>query len=211
MELIARVWDQFEKLKLSFFKWRMVTSIINKFLLAIAFAALTGLLAQAKIYLPWTPVPITGQTMAVLMSGVILGSVWGGISQIIYVSLGVLGVPWFASGKFGLSALVGPTGGYLVGFVVASFFMGHVLDKHLLKKSSGNFWKIIGFLLFANFAIIYGFGLTGLGSWMSLAKGSSVSFWGLLKMGLLPFIVGDLLKLGFVSMVTLISLPHTND
>jgi len=46
---------------------------------------------------------------------------------------------------------------------------------------------------------------------MSLAKGSSVSFWGLLKMGLLPFIVGDLLKLGFVSMVTLISLPHTND
>lgn len=205
--LITKALDQFEKLKLAFFRWRTVTSITNKVLLAFAFAALTGILAQAKIYLPWTPVPITGQTIMVLMTGVILGRNWGGISQTIYVILGVLGIPWFASGKSGVAALIGPTGGYLMGFIVAALFVGYITDRYLARNASRNFLKITGILMFANFVIIYGLGLIGLGAWLNLIKGSSVSFLDLIELGAAPFVIGDILKLIFVSMVSMLVLP----
>jgi biotin transport system substrate-specific component len=209
--LIAKVWNQFERLKLSFFNWRTVTTITNKILLAFAFAILTGVLAQAKIYLPWTPVPITGQTIIVLMAGVILGKNWGGISQAIYILLGISGIPWFASGMSGTAALIGPTGGYLIGFVVAALFVGYAVERYLSKNASRSFLRIVGILMFANFVIIYGLGLIGLGAWMHLIKGSSISFLNLIKLGVAPFIIGDLLKLFFVSIITMFLLPNSKN
>ncbi len=67
-------------------------------------ACITGVLAQIVIPLPWTPVPVTGQTLAVLFAGIVLGRYWGGISMALYLAIGLLGVPWFT----------GMTGGYSV-------------------------------------------------------------------------------------------------
>jgi len=94
-------------------------------------ACVTGLLAQIKISLPWTPVPITGQTFAVLLTGVLLGRWWGGISQVIYVVMGVVGIPWFAGLSGGYSALIGPSGGYIIGFILAALFLGISLTNIL--------------------------------------------------------------------------------
>ncbi|MFA4991708.1 MAG: biotin transporter BioY, partial [Candidatus Omnitrophota bacterium] len=94
-------------------------SIANKFILAFGMAGLTGILAQLRIMLPWTPVPITGQTLAVLLAGVLLGRSWGGISQVIYVVLGVAGIPWFNGFAGGYGVLLTPSGGYLLGFILS--------------------------------------------------------------------------------------------
>ncbi|PJC48447.1 MAG: biotin transporter BioY, partial [Candidatus Omnitrophica bacterium CG_4_9_14_0_2_um_filter_42_8] len=98
-------------------------SLANKIILAFGMAVLTWILAQVKLFLPGTPVPVTCQTFAVLLAGIVLGRYWGGISQIIYVSL-------FA----GFGAIMGPTGGYLLGFVLAALFVGHVTDKYNRSK-----------------------------------------------------------------------------
>lgn len=86
--------------------------------LSFLFAIITGLFAQLRFYLPFTPVPFTGQVFAVLLSGLVLGGGAGSLSQLLYVLLGLAGVPWFVVGPFSL------TGGYLVGFVVAPLVMG---------------------------------------------------------------------------------------
>ncbi len=154
-------------------------------------AALTAVFAQLKFYLPGTPVPITGQTFAVLISGVALGNWWGGIGQLIYVVLGIAGIPWFAGFSGGVNVLFGPTGGYLVGFIVASLFVGKLIDKYTKTR---NFFPAVGVMLIANL-IIYAFGLVQLWLWFSMTKGQPVSLIQLLQMGMLPFIPGDLFKI----------------
>ena len=88
----------------------------------------TALGAYARIYLPFTPVPITLQTFFVLLSGAVLGKKLGGISQAGYVILGGIGLPLFA-GMGGIEYLFGPTGGYLIGFIVASWVIGKMLER----------------------------------------------------------------------------------
>ena len=75
----------------NFFKWRYELNVAHKVVLAISFACLTGLMAQMRIYLPFTPVPITGQVLAVLLAGVLLGKRYGGLSQVFYVGIGAAG------------------------------------------------------------------------------------------------------------------------
>ena len=116
-------------------------SLANKIILALGMAALTWILAQVRLFLPWTPVPVTCQTFAVLLAGVVLGKYWGGISQIIYVSL-------FA----GFGAIMGPTGGYLLGFILAALFIGYVIDTYSWSKG---FYQMLGIMMFANFILIY--------------------------------------------------------
>ena len=106
------------------FKGRSKLSVTYKLVLAFSMAVMTGLLAQVKMYFPWTPIPITGQVFAVLLAGVLLGKYWGGISQAIYLVLGILGIPWFAGGY---ASIVGPTGGYIIGFVFAALFIGYFI------------------------------------------------------------------------------------
>ncbi len=187
----TNIMNSYLKARYSVFKWRTELAIANKLALAICMAGLTGLLAQARVYLPWTPVPITGQTFAVLMAGVLLGKNWGGISQAIYVILGVAGIPWFSGAKGGYAALVGPTGGYLIGFIFAALFIGHFTDKYIKMR---NFKSLFFLMFFAEIIIIYGFGLLQLGIWTRVTKGAFPTLWQLLLMGAIPFIAGAVIK-----------------
>ena len=101
---------------------------------AALFAALTAAVAWFKIPLPFTPVPITLQTLVVLLSGAMLGSYYGALSMIIYLVVGAIGLPVFAGGSSGVGALLGPTGGYLFSYPIASFVIGKMLEKKSLSK-----------------------------------------------------------------------------
>ncbi len=174
--------------KYDVFRWRYELSIPKKLALALGMAVLTGLLAQARIQLPWSPVPITGQTFAVLLAGVLLGRRWGGASLAIYAALGFAGVPWFSGWASGLGA----TGGYIFGFILAALFLGHFTDKYIRSRS---FVSMLGLMLFANFILIYIPGLIWLGLWLNVVAGTpAASVAALLGMGFLPFIAGDITK-----------------
>ena len=92
------------------------------------FAALTAAISPFKIPLGFTPVPITLQTLAVLMSGAMLGPYYGALAMILYVVVGVLGLPVFAGGGSGIGAILGPTGGYLMSYFIAAFAIGKTLQ-----------------------------------------------------------------------------------
>ena len=183
MAVAARI----DQAKYDVFRWRYELSIPKKLVLALGVACLVGLVAQTRVVLPWSPVPVTGQTFAVLLAGVLLGRQWGGISMATYALLGVAGVPWFAGWASGLGA----TGGYIIGFILAALFLGHFTDKYIRSRS---FFSMLGLMLFANFALIYIPGLLWLGLWLKVVAGSPVSFIALLGMGALPFILGDVIK-----------------
>ncbi|MBA7655412.1 hypothetical protein ES703_63316 [subsurface metagenome] len=187
MEIAARI----DRTKYDVFRWRYELSIPKKLTLALGLACLTGLVAQIRIMLPWSPVPVTGQTLAVLLAGVLLGRWWGGISLAIYAGLGIAGVPWFAGWGSGLGYLAGPTGGYIIGFILAALFLGHFTDTYIRSRS---FLSMLALMLFANFILIYIPGLFQLGLWLNLVKGEPVTFTTLLSMGALPFIAGDVTK-----------------
>ena len=187
MEIAARI----DRTKYDVFRWRYELSIPKKLTLALGLACLTGLVAQIRIILPWSPVPVTGQTLAVLLAGVLLGRWWGGISLAIYAGLGIAGVPWFAGWGSGLGYLAGPTGGYIIGFILAALFLGHFTDTYIRSRS---FLSMLALMLFANFILIYVPGLFQLGLWLNLVKGEPAAFTTLFSMGALPFIAGDVTK-----------------
>jgi len=175
--------NKYKNIRYNFFKWRFETNYVYKLSLAIGFALLTALLAQVKFFLPGNAlVPITGQTFAVLLAGVILGR-WGGISQCIYVGLGAMGLPWFAS-------ITGSTIGYLIGFIIAAFFLGYITDKYIKSR---NLLRMLPLMFFSTFILIYIPGLTYLYFYLS-TLGVSISFFELLVLAVLPFIIGDIIK-----------------
>jgi biotin transport system substrate-specific component len=170
-------------MRYNLFKWRYETSFVNKVFLAVGFAFLTALLAQMRFYLPGNAlIPITGQTFAILLAGVVLGK-WGGVSQCIYVGLGVMGVPWFAN-------VTGSTIGYLAGFIIAAFFLGFFTDKYVKSRK---FSSMLPLMLFATFVLIYMPGLTYLYFYMG-SLGVSLSLVELLTLAVVPFVIGDIIK-----------------
>lgn len=175
--------DGYKNARYNFFKWRYETNLLNKLILALGFAFLTALLAQVKFYLPGNVfVPITGQTFAVLLAGIILGR-WGVVSLGIYMGIGAAGLPWFAN-------LTGSTIGYLIGFVIAAFFIGFITDKYVRSR---NFYSMLSILLFATFVLIYIPGLIYLHYYLT-TLGTTVNIYELLLIGMIPFIPGDLIK-----------------
>ncbi|MCH3965747.1 MAG: biotin transporter BioY [Clostridium sp.] len=105
------------------------------------FTAITAVLSQISIPLPFSPVPITMQVLAIYLSSIILGSKLGTLSQIIYILLGIVGIPVFANFSGGLSVLVGPTGGFLISFPIIAFIIGKTAENDL------NFiFKILGLI-----------------------------------------------------------------
>jgi biotin transport system substrate-specific component len=117
----------------------------------------------------------------------------------IYALLGVAGIPWFAPqagmaifSAGGISHLAGPTGGYIIGFIMAALFLGYFTDKYV--KARG-FFNMLGLMLFANFALIYIPGLIWLGMWLNLVSGASLNIPAIIAMGATPFIIGDILKI----------------
>jgi biotin transport system substrate-specific component len=143
---------------------------------------LVATLAQVKILLPFTPVPLTGQTFAVLLVGAALGSKRGAASLILYTLMGALGLPFFAGGASGLEYMSGPTLGYLVGFIVAAYVIGLLAERGLERSVRTS---LIPFL--AGTLIIYLFGA----GWLAILFGVEQA----LALGVLPFLVGDAIKL----------------
>lgn len=183
---------EYKRARHRFFKYRRETSVARKVGLALTFAALTGLAAQIRIPLPFSPVPVTGQTFAVLLAGIVLGKTYGGLSQGLYAGIGVAGVPWFAGLAGGIGVVVGPTGGYIIGFVVAAAFVGWLTDRYVRAR---RFTALVAILLVANFGIIHVLGLTQLYLWLSFVQGGAPTIMEVLSMGTLPFIPGDVAKL----------------
>jgi biotin transport system substrate-specific component len=146
------------------------------------FSAMVALMAQISIPIPFSPVPITGQAFGVFLAGSLLGGHWGAISLLIYVLLGAIGLPVFANAQGGLHVILGPSGGFLWGFVLG----GYLLGKTVEKKTS-YFYTILGMVFCA-------------GSYFSLGTLQLALVAGLdlkqsLAIGVLPFLPLDALKI----------------
>jgi biotin transport system substrate-specific component len=161
---------------------RQTTSRLSEVALIAGASLFIALGAQFRFYLPFSPVPVTAQTLAVLLTGALLGSRRGSAAVLLYLLEGLMGLPVFAGGQGGLASLIGPTGGYLLGFVAAAYVIGLLIERDWDR----NLVTIFAALALGN-AVIYVFGLLGL---MIFVGSESV-----LTLGLWPFVLGDLFKL----------------
>ena len=151
--------------------------------LIVVGSLLVAALAQITIPLPFTPVPLTGQTFGVLLIGAALGSKRGLASMLLYIIEGVVGLPFFAGGASGWHVLVGATAGYLAGFIVAAYVIGLLAERGLERAVRTSFVPfVVGTL------VIYFFGV----AWLVILLGS---FSKAIIAGLLPFLIGDIIKL----------------
>lgn len=155
---------------------------LRDLLLIAGGALLVALFAQIRIPLPFTPVPLTGQTFAVLLVGAALGARRGFASLGLYLLSGLAGLPVFAGGAAGMTHLFGPTGGYLLGFVAAAYVIGWLAERGLERSLRTS---LLPFAL--GTLIIYALGA----GWLALYVGPQAA----LAKGVLPFLPGDLLKL----------------
>ena len=158
---------------------KIIIALVQDTILVFTFTFLTAIFAKMKIEIG--PVPITGQTFAVMLSGIILGSLRGTFSQIFYLSLGLAGLPFFARGG-GAQYILSPTFGYVVGFIFCAFLVGRLSEKGWIKT----FQKSISAMIAGNI-LIYAFGLGWLAKFIPPQD--------VLKVGLLPFLLGDAIKI----------------
>lgn len=157
--------------------------------LVVAGVLFVALFAQIRIPLPFTPVPITGQTFAVLLVGSALGSLRGGASLALYVLLGGLGLPFYAGASSGWEVVQGATGGYLIGFIIAAWLTGFLAERGWDRKVRSS----IGAMLTGN-VVIYLVGLP----WLAWVLETNLTK--TLEFGLYPFVPGDLFKLYVASL-----------
>ncbi|HEU5394900.1 MAG TPA: biotin transporter BioY, partial [Candidatus Methylomirabilis sp.] len=154
--------------------------LLRDALLIVGGSLLTALCAQ--IVIPLIPVPITGQTFAVLLIGAALGARRGAAAIGLYVVEGLVGLPVFAGGGAGLARLQGPTGGYLLGFIAAAYLTGTLAERGWDRSV-----RFAAAAMAAGNVVIYLFGVPWLALFLGWPKAVTA--------GLLPFIPGDLLKL----------------
>ena len=173
-----------------YFTWRSDLSWFKRLTMAVAMACVTGLAAQVRVPLPFTAVPVTGQVFAVLLSGVLLGTYFGGLSQMFYVGLGAVGMPWFAGAN--------PTTlGYIVGFIPAAILVGWMTDRH--AKFRGLPGQAL--LMTGAVAIIYGLGALYYGFVMGLGPIAT------LMQAVVPFIPADAVKIALAAGISTTMLP----
>lgn len=149
-------------------------------------ALLTALAAQVSV--PLWPVPVTGQTLAVLLVGMTLGAVRGGLSMVLYVALGIVGLPVFSDASSGWGVLAGPTGGYLIGFIASAVLTGWLAQRQWDRKIVRSF---LAFL--AGSVVTFAFGLPWLAVWLGV-NGYPNDLNSVLASGLYPFIIGGVIK-----------------
>jgi biotin transport system substrate-specific component len=147
---------------------------------AAVFAGLT--FVGANIVIPLSPVPITLQTLFVLLAGAAIGARYGALGQAAYVALGTLGLPVFAGGLGGLGALGGPTGGYLLSFLLVPLVVGS-----LVRRSQSVPWLLLSYSI--GTAVIFLFGVTHLAAWYTRDVTEAI------RLGLLPFLPGAAFKI----------------
>jgi len=150
-------------------------------ILILGGSLLIAALAQISIYLPFSPVPITGQTLGVLLVGMALGARRGAASLAAYLAEGALGLPVFAGGNAGVAYMLGPTAGYLAGFVLAAWLVGALAERGYDRSLPRT---LVAFALGS--AVIYAFGLLWLARF--------VPWPGTLAAGMTPFLIGDAAK-----------------
>lgn len=160
-----------------------------RFLSVSIFVILTALGAFVRIPLPFTPVPITLQTFFVLLGALFLGGRLSFITQSSYILLGILGLPIFTGAGCGLTYLFGPTGGYLFGFILASYFIGK-----FIKPGKDNLIFVFVILCLADTLLLFCGTI-----WLRFLLGYSYNK--LLLIGFIPFIPGDLIKVFFASLL----------
>jgi biotin transport system substrate-specific component len=172
---VADVWRPCEKTRACLYDFSLI--IVGSLFIALS----------AQIAIGW-PVPFTMQTFAVLMVGALFGARRGSITVLVYLFEGAIGLPVFSYGRGGFLVFLGPTGGYLIGFIIAAYITG-------LLAQSGWDRKIITTILAMVLGniIIYAFGLF----WLS----HLINFNNALKTGLYPFISGDLIKIAFAAVL----------
>lgn len=154
---------------------------LKRMVYAALMAALTA--AGAYIAIPIGPVPIVLQNLFVMLAGLLLGGRWGAISIGVYLVAGAAGMPVFAGGTGGIGKFVGPTGGYLLGFVAAAYLIG------LISEWGRGRVMIDVLAMVAGTAIIYAFGVP----WLKVITGMSLSK--AIAAGMLPFLIGDMIKI----------------
>ena len=149
--------------------------------LVIGAAVLTGLVAQVSLPLPFTPVPVTLQTLTVLLAGAALGPIRGGLSMLLYLVAGVAGVPWFSQQESGWALA---TFGYIIGFVVAATLVGALARRGADRTVLG-----AAFLMVLGNLVIYAIGVAWLANWIPLDMPAAM------QAGMWPFLIGDALKI----------------
>jgi len=154
---------------------------------AAIFAAFTALGARVQVHLPFTPVPVTGQVFCVLLAGAVLGARLGFVSQVQYLAAGAAGLPVFAYGG-GPAALLGPTGGYLIGFPLAAAVTGALCARLGQRGRIGLFAGCL-----AGVAVIHLFGAAWYGGWSALI-GTGAGFVAVLSQSVFPFAGIDAVK-----------------
>ncbi len=155
--------------------WIEEGSLIRNVFLSLGFAIMTALSAQIRIEIPISPVPITAQTFVVLLAGLLLGSTFGALSMLMYLFLGMSGLPFFSGSVSGLAILKSPTIGYIIGFFIASYLVGHFSTKPIMGITLGTL-------------VIYVCGVFGLQIILNTTISNAITI------GVLPFLVGDLIK-----------------
>ncbi len=154
--------------------------------LVVAFSLLTALAAQVVVPLPWTPVPLTGQTFAVLLTGALLGSRLGALAMLVYLAEGALGLPFFRGGAGGIGHFSGATAGYLLAFPAAAYVTGYLAERGWDRR----------FLTAAAAMALGSLVILACGwAWLSLTLGAAQAF----RLGVAPFLPGDVFKIALAA------------
>ena len=156
-------------------RWVEKGSLTRNLFLSLGFAIITALSAQIRVVIPISPVPITGQTFVVLLAGLVLGSTFGAVSMLMYLFIGMSGLPFFSAGVAGLAILKSPTIGYIIGFFLAANVIGRFANKPILGIALGS-------------VLIYICGVVGLILILNLTVSNAIT------VGVMPFIIGDVIK-----------------
>ncbi len=162
-----------------------VRALGRQAVLVVGGAAFVGLAAQIAVPLPFTPVPLTLQTFAVLLAGAALGSLRGIMAMSLYAVAGMVGVPWFAEGSSGFALA---SFGYILGFIVAAGIVGRIAEHGATLSA----WRTAGLMIIGNLAI-YSIGVT----WLKYAIDST--WLTALQLGVVPFLIGDALKIALAA------------
>ena len=162
----------------------------NQFRMLI-FASLLAALMAAGAYLaiPIGPVPIVLQNMFVFLAGLLLGGRWGLASVAVYLLTGALGLPVFAGGMGGIGRIIGPTGGYLIGYLPAVFIVGYISEKAAARIGYDVLAMVCGTI------VLYACGVT----WLKILTG--MTWTKTLAAGMYPFLIGDAIKIAAAALI----------
>jgi biotin transport system substrate-specific component len=187
--MLTRNENKYKTLYETIFEYRNI--YLDTFMVILSVGFLSVL---ANLRIPLWPVPITMQTLGVFMIAFFFGSRKGLMTIATYIIAGIAGLGVFTGYKSGIATVVGPTGGYLLGFLIMAYFIGRMIEN-----GYGRNWKSTLVIMLIGEVILYSIGLTGLNLFLG-----NPGILRVLELGLLPFIVGDIIKI----IIAIISFPY---